>query len=178
MGDESPVRTARAGPVVDARSTAGGPATRHDATGDDAGEPTREWTLRSEDVDHPTVVRGELLGYVSSERDDHTHSEEFTPPSWKCSACRWIELTLIRTDRGTYVVHQLGRTIVPGEVDRVTLDETDSPDEVVEVLTVRRSPTRGGVNRVFLPQPSARVLAQSARRDLGLREAFRDRAVA
>jgi len=132
----------------------------------------REWQLETADANRVETVRAQLLGATSSERERHTHSEPYTPPGWKCSACRWIEIKILKTEYDTYLVHTVGHTTVPGETKRVTLDETDSPDEVVELLVLRRQ------RRVYMPTPSARALAAASAHDDALRDAYRDRAVA
>lgn len=132
----------------------------------------RLWQLPGPDAADDVVVSARLLSYVSSRRPEHTHDADFTPPGWKCSACRWIEIRILRTAEGAYVVHTVGQTVVPDERVRVTVDETVSPDEVVELLVLRRQ------HRVFLPQPSARALAAASAYDAPLRDAYRDRAVA
>lgn len=133
----------------------------------------RDWHLPGEDG-YDVTIHARLLGVASSERDDHTHEGDRPEPGWKCSACRWLEVRiLVTTDRPpVYVVHTVGRTIVDGETERVTISETTSPLEVVEILTLRR---RG---QVFLPGPAARALSQAAYRDEELRQAYVDRAVA
>lgn len=104
-------------------------------------------------------------------------------PGTRCSACRWFEVRLYAVAhefdtvggeiprRGTYLVVTSGVSIVPGEIIMRRASWTDSPYEVVELLTQRRG------ERPFLPTPSARVLSQAAAWDNGIRDAYIDRAV-
>lgn len=42
--------------------------------------------------DVPLLVRGRLLGFASSQSDDHQHHDgAFARPGNRCSACRWFE---------------------------------------------------------------------------------------
>jgi hypothetical protein len=138
----------------------------------------RDWTLRSESGPDFTVS-GRLLGHSSSRRDRHSHpGPDVTPAGWKCSACRWIEIRIFRTDDDSYLVHTEGHTVVPGESIRITVSRTDSPYTVIELLTLRGRRTGGHVGSAFLPQPSALALAEAAHYDTELRDAYLDRAVA
>lgn len=74
-----------------------------------------------------------------------------------------------------YLVATAGRTIVPGEVNFRRAEYTDSPFEVVELLVQHRGgpgdhSVSGGQR--FIPQTSARALAQAAAYDPELREAY------
>lgn len=118
-------------------------------------------------------IQGKLLGYSSSNSDIHSHAlGEHAPPGMKCSACRWFEARIIRTDGedAKYAVHTMGRSKVPGEIQKCRLVLTDSPREVIEVLTVRKSGTTGS----FIPKPSTRAIAQAADLDDGLYDAYLD----
>lgn len=116
-----------------------------------------------------------LLGDASSRRDEHTHDRErdpYVPPGGRCSACRWFEVDIYRTDAGTYVVHTVGASVVPGERRRSRVTETTSAYEVIELLTVRpygKEP--------FITAQSAGALAQAAELDDDVRDAYINRAV-
>jgi len=135
---------------------------------------------------------GRMLGYATSNRSNHDHHVSydaggelisFSPPGERCSACRWFEVRIFEIEheyddagepvdrRGRYLVLTSGMSIVPGEVEMRRASWTDSPYEVVEILTQRRD------QRPFLPAPSARVLSQAANWDSGIRAAYIDRAV-
>lgn len=133
----------------------------------------------------------------------HVNGEFYARAGERCSACRWFEVQIygvhdelvlphdIITDydatdvdldvdlgdcptttrRGRYLVLTSGVSTVPDEVIMRRASWTDSPYEVVELLTQRRG------TRPFLPTPSARVLAQAAAWDSGIRDAYVDRAV-
>lgn len=124
----------------------------------------------------PIQVRGQLLGFSTSEREQHNHDERTLQTasdlSWKCSACRWVEIRIIRDDDDTFAVSTLGRSRVPGETDRSRVIFTDSPHEVIELLTDRR-PGRNP----RLPFAAARALAQAAQRDDDMHDAYVNRAV-
>ena len=135
----------------------------------------REWTVRTTTGD-ATTFTGQLLGLGTSAQDYHQHPEDFAPRGTRCSACRWFEVTIYRTDGDAdarYVVHTIGRSAIPGEEDRHNVTWTDAPDEIIEVLTQR---TRGAAPT--LPSPSARALAQAGTYDEKILDAYRDRRVA
>lgn len=112
-----------------------------------------------------------MLGHETSHRATHyKHTTEFAAHGSRCSACRWFEVSLFRTSTN-YVIWSCGHTIVPGEQSRITIHETDNEFTVVEHLTVRKGST------VFLPQPSALVLAQASKYDDGIQDAYLNRAV-
>jgi hypothetical protein len=64
-----------------------------------------------------TTFDGELLGSGSSARPGHD---------------RWSEVHIYKTLGGTYLVHKIGRSARPGEVDRFTLHTCTEPQGVVE----------------------------------------------
>lgn len=127
---------------------------------------------------------GRQLASVSSRWRTHgEHAGATATTSERCSACRWTEIEIYRADTSSinagigsalarYLVVVLGSSAVPGEETRRRLSWTNSPFEVVEVLTQRR----GGVPT--LPGPAARALARAAEFDDGLNEAYVNRAVA
>jgi hypothetical protein len=131
---------------------------------------------------HVLEFRGQLLGQASSESAIHRGHDPNDPATRhaakqvKCSACRWLEIQLYRRvgdGQTDYVVHTMGASNVPGEIDYERVTETPSAFEVVEALTVRKS--RGDV---FMPPQHAKVLALAAEFDDGIREAYINRAVA
>lgn len=122
---------------------------------------------------------GSILGASTSEARSHNHPGDFLVPTQtrpgerraKCSACRWLETTIYLASDDSFVVHTVGRSIVPGEQDYHRLTFTKSGYEVVEVLTVKSGP------EPFIPLPSARALAQAADRDDLIQDAYVNRAV-
>lgn len=143
---------------------------------------------------------GKPLGVGSSQQDDHRHDvarDRYAPRGVRCSACRWFEVAIYRRyvtegidlktdpkrpkiyqldspEPGDYVVHTIGASIVPGETRLSRITPTDSPFEVIELLTVR---PRDGDQQPWIPAQSARALAHAAEFDDGLREAYVNRAV-
>ena len=121
---------------------------------------------------------GVLLGTATSEVDQHNHPDtDYVAPGRdeygrknKCGACRWLESTVYRTDGGKFVLHTVGRTIVPGEIDYGRIVDTSSAYELLELATVR-------AGKPYLPAPTARALAQAADKDDDVRDAYVDRAV-
>lgn len=84
-------------------------------------EPTREdlgahaeWEL--EEAEQILAVEGDLIGWASTQRPDHSHpDEEDPPPRVQCRACRWFEIRIVDIGGGSYVVHRIGKSIVEGE---------------------------------------------------------------
>lgn len=146
--------------------------------------PTEEVDLTTVHVlpvpDGETVVHGRLIGFASSHRDEHSHpghdfAPQLSPDTQRrqhCNACRWFEVRIIRDVDGTYAVHTMGPSVIPGDITLCRLARTESPWEVVELLTVRRD------GSVTLPGHSARALAQAALVDEGISTAYVNRAVA
>lgn len=143
-----------------------------------------------------TIIYAARLAFATSEQPRHNHAIDRPPmrnptkpefdgePTYRrCSACRWFEIEIYRlhgqsaveAGRGVYLVHKTGRSVVDSETSLHTLVYTNSPYEVIEILTVRKR----GVNahQAFLPVPSARALALAAGYDADIREAYLDRAV-
>jgi hypothetical protein len=144
---------------------------------------TRVFTVG--DPEYRLEFTGRVLGLASGQRSYHLpHRGDFAAPGERCGACRWTEVTIYRrTSRADdplpehvddYVVHTVGRSVVPGEIDLPKLVETSSPYEVVEALTVRRQGPRG---EVFMPPQHLRALSAAAQWDDGVRDAYINRAV-
>lgn len=60
---------------------------------------------------------------------------------------RWTEIRIYRADSGRYVTEMIGRTAVPGEYDRVTVDLFERPEEVRKGLL---RPRRGVPDKFYL----------------------------
>lgn len=169
-------------------------------SGEDAGT-VREWYLPVNDA-NPRAVELEyyityarFLGLGTSHTAEHSdHGAEFIARGERCNACRWFEVRVLRelvlpsgvTDvadvddptqvrLGSYVVHNTGGTIVPGEVPLYRYETTPSPHMVIELMTTRRTTDRGP--EVFLAKPSARALAEAVGYDRDLEAAYVNRAV-
>lgn len=74
------------------------------------------------DGDQITAFTGDLLGVGSS---------------LKSGASRWHEVRIYRTTGGRYIVHKIGRSVLPGEVDRHAVKVCDRPEGVRAALTSR-----------------------------------------
>lgn len=145
-------------------------------------------------------IIGSLLGFGTSQRDDHQHAgTDYAPPRTRCSACRWFEVRIfvveaeyraddtctcgakndmhqdhcgLESPRARYLVLTYGQSTVPGETTKRRAMWTDSPFEVIELLTQRND------GHPFLPVTSARALANAANQDAGMFKAYVNRAVA
>lgn len=132
------------------------------------------------------TVHGRMLGFSTSQREQHNHPDgEWAPAGHdiprpqrmasnrpRCAACRWFEVRIIREADGTYVVHTMGASVVPGEIPYCRLVRTASAFEIIELLTVRRD------DRVTLTGPSARAISQAAKYDPAIADAYVNRQVA
>lgn len=134
------------------------------------------FTLHTETGDH--TFTGKIMGASTSEASYHNHAGDFLAPGrtpdgrrTKCSACRWLETKLYVTDTDKFVVHTVGRSIVPGETDYARVTFTPSAYEVVEILTIKSG------KEPYIPVPSARALAQAAQLDDDIHDAYVNRAV-
>ena len=127
------------------------------------------WEIRDRDGKLHTVS-GAFLGIGSSHRPWHKGhpGEEWAPKRVHCSTCRWTEIRLFRLDDGTFLVVNSGMSDVPGERDLTWITPVETPLEVVEFLAV----TDRDSGRVTLPMPARRVLAQSARHDADIKDAY------
>jgi hypothetical protein len=106
------------------------------------------------------------IGFATSEQSAHNHDGPRATDKIRCSACRWFEVHLFKTDDGQYVVHTAGISTYHDEVPLIKLSRTQSPNEVVEILTIRKN------GDTTVPAPSARVLAQAAAYDDGIKDAY------
>lgn len=130
-------------------------------------------------------VVGRFLGFGSSQKTWHArHEGEYAALRERCAACRWSEFRIFRKTKGRgYVVHTIGGSSVPGEVDgyRPQARHVLTAPEVLEVLTTRLKPVLGaprGARSVFFSDAAARVLAQSSAFDDDLLDAWENRRVA
>lgn len=137
--------------------------------------PTREdaGVQRVETPSGPVTFRGRRLGYGTSHMNSHrNHSPgSFPRRGERCSGCRWTEARIFWSeDHEQYVVSTIGRSVVPSEVDKITVVWTADPGEVVDALLVSRA--RFGGDDLELPPPNADALEEAARSDTKLSEAF------
>ena len=163
------------------------------------GPPVRFHELAGRD-DEMLRIQGRLLGFASSEADQHQHHdpEGFARPGERCSACRWFEVRIFEAQteqspgcscgsdgqphepgcgwepaRARFLVLTYGLSEVPGEVDKRRASWTSSAYEIIEFLTQRGRSDR----QAFLPAASARALAQAANWSDEVQQAYIDRAV-
>lgn len=124
----------------------------------------------------------------------------------RCSACRWFELRIFSVEgeyssncscgvanpddpntdhtidcglgpaRARYLVLTYGRTEVPGEMNKRRAVWTDSPYEVLSLLTQRHRGSEGS-RAPFLPATSDRALAQAAAHDSSIEKAYTTRRI-
>ena len=132
---------------------------------------TQTWAARGYDT--TISFDGQLLGEASSHRSGHSeHPVPYAPVGFRCSACRWFEVRIFKTDKEEYVVEITGQTLVEGERVRHRAELTSSAHWVIEMLTQREG------DRRFIPLVSRRALAEAAARDLQIEHAYFNRVVA
>jgi hypothetical protein len=133
------------------------------------------------------TFKGTLLGESSSHQDTHLqHANTYAARGQRCYACRWSEYQIFRVDEldprtrvafgtdydGRYLVTSFGHTIVPNEELFRRVHATDSPAEVIELLTTRKfnqSPV--------ITSAAARLLARVSDKDPDIQEAWDNRVV-
>lgn len=134
------------------------------------------------------IFTGQLIGQATSYREEHfDHAGDFAQRGERCFACRWFHAQIFEVERVTdegskiryptdhkkqYLVVTVGGSIVPSEHQLKRLTFTDSPYDIVEILTIRKS----GANP-YLPAVSARALAQAADHNDDIRDAYENRPV-
>lgn len=99
------------------------------------------------------VFEGELLGFVSSQERGST---------------RWSELRLYKTENNRYVVEQVGKSAIPGEVDKINVRIADNPEEVKRAL-------RRKDNIEYFTLLALDLLAVAAEKDPALSAAMTER---
>lgn len=99
--------------------------------------------------------------------------------SWAEGKTRWFEVKIFADENDEYVVHTVGKSTNSGERDLGRVWRTPSPYDVVEILTVRRVSSRQADPRTgnrrtnaYVPNASARALAQAAEFDDGLHDVY------
>jgi hypothetical protein len=122
----------------------------------------------------PYEFAGIMLADQSSEAPEHrNHDGQATAPKGvKCSKCRWLEVEIYRRIDEfptIYVVVTRGPSRIEGERNYAKIVFTESPFEVVEALTVRKTT---GTQATFIPPQHARAIAQAAGHDEGMRRAY------
>lgn len=129
------------------------------------------------------AFRGTLLGMSTTKRTTHIcdYPRAYASRTVRCGLCRWFETRIFRLvdecveslQGMRYVLHYVGRTIVPGEVNLPRYELVRSGHEVVEAYTVRKEG-----QSPFITKPGAKVLAQAAYADEEIEDAYVNRATA
>jgi hypothetical protein len=123
-------------------------------------------------------IYARLLGFDSSRDERHTaHTEKYAPQKWKCSACRWVEVSIydIRRDPAAYkrykgafyLVHTVGRSNHPDETDRVRIKGAHNAFAVLEALHFRQQGT------ARLTVPAANAMAEACGYDATLAQVYK-----
>lgn len=102
--------------------------------------------------DQTLRFEGELLGHAT------TH---------EAGRQRWHEVSIYKTAIGEYVVHKVGRSEVPKEIDRNTAFVSETPEGAIDCLYTKN---RGGVK--FLTFAAEEAYDAAAKLDPSLRKAF------
>jgi len=141
-------------------------------------EPTttfKRFTIDTNEGDY--TFDGTQLGFGTSRRGSHLHPPYVTtpPPGVRCSGCRWTETTIYWSSSDSkYIVHIVGRSIVPGEQNRYRTIWADEADDVLDSLLI--SPPRhvnAPPGTLELPQPNAHALEEAAERDAEIAEVLK-----
>jgi hypothetical protein len=80
---------------------------------------------------------------------------------------RWSEISIFRTEGGSYVVAGVGRTTLPNETDRHWAQVCERPQGVIERLYMLDHDSSR-----YLPRTSLQALNQARDRDPALNDAF------
>jgi hypothetical protein len=128
-----------------------------------------------------------MLGETDSHQDQHFHTgTDFARKGERCYACRWSVYQIYEVHEldqrslvaygshyaGRYLVASFGMTIVPSEEIFRRLDATDSPAEVIELLTTRKYGQQPTITAA-----AARLLARVSDMDRDIQEAWDNRVV-
>lgn len=110
---------------------------------------------------------GVELGFGTSYRESHTHAAGDLPArGTRCSGCRWTETKILWSEDGNqYVISIIGRSEVPGEIDRVKTIWTDTPDGVLDALLVPPPRHIRKSGPLEMPQPNVDALEEAAEAD-------------
>lgn len=114
----------------------------------------------AQDMQQYTVQDGgrilEFTGVLLAENNSYTQNKR-----------RWIELRLFRTQAGSYVLAAVGRSTVPGEIDRCWVQVSDGPEGVIERLYMYSDN-----GQRYIPHTSHALLDKAARADTRVRHAY------
>lgn len=133
------------------------------------------------------TFKGRLLGETTSHQAQHFHLDaDFARKGERCYACRWSVYRIYEVFEldqrshiaygedyaGRYMVVSFGQTIVPGEEIYRRLESTDSPAEVIELLTTRKLG-----QQPVITSAAARLLARVGDMDRDIQEAWDNRVI-
>lgn len=85
---------------------------------------------------------------------------------------RWSEMSLYLIDDGRYVVHGVGRSRVPGEVDRYWACVCNTPAAVIQALT-----RTSAKDQSYMPTLNIQLLRRGSQIDNALQEASSAQAI-
>jgi hypothetical protein len=107
---------------------------------------TAIYTVGTDTGERP--VRARFIGYGTSYSDEHTgHPPGEFISRGKCQACRWFEIRIYDVPtQNAYVIDYIGRTVIPGELDRHWHVLAVDDDALIDRLA---SPDRGRGPRFF-----------------------------
>lgn len=138
---------------------------------------TQLYTLATTDGDY--TFTGAKLGFGTSRRGSHLnhHPGTHAPRGVRCSGCRWTDTQIFwsATDQ-RYIIHIVGRSIVPGEHDKIRTAWAEAADAVLDGLLIsppRHVRSSQGDTALELPQPNADALQEAAEQDPDLAAVFR-----
>jgi hypothetical protein len=107
------------------------------------------------------VPQGDRTLRIEGQQLAHASSRQGQAP-------RWTELTLFRTDSGRYVLAGVGKSAVPGEVDRPWAKVAEGPEGAVDFLYMH---DEAGVR--FMTRAARAVAEEAARVDADFSSAWR-----
>lgn len=99
---------------------------------------------------------GHLLGESSS--------EEFAKSQGRS---RWHEIRLYKTTRDEYVIEKVGRSEIPGEVDRSTVHVSTTARGALECLQ-----TQDDDGVVYMTRVASLAVSEAAQKDPAIHQAF------
>jgi len=150
----------------------------------DTSDVPRVWRLATlteddEDVrDGVLTITAQFIGFGTSKKPRHRFHDgrAYAQTTESCGLCRWFETRIFKIDTDDYVLHHVGVSTVPGEVNFPRHERVYSPTAVLESYVVRPRPNDSN-QQPYLPRPSAQALALAVDFDPELAERYDRRAV-
>lgn len=82
---------------------------------------------------------------------------------------RWSEVRIYRTESGKYVTEMVGRSIVPGEIDRINVQVVEQAEGIREALARkgdnRHTKVPGNPNRPYLTELAIEAMQAAGEKD-------------